>query len=245
MKNSYLVYFFIIIMFLSGCGQTNYLAWANPNSGSSTMESAQTALDQGKYQKAASILEDILNDDPSNEDANILYAESLMGLAGVDLERFFTDLTADNPVSNAPLFTLQNTVASRDRQLIYNAADIFEQYSPSDTDDKIIGSFCTLVAAATILSEHFDPNQIGVELVTTLDLTAHPLGDVSPNWKAMNGKHIAWISDSIGLLTSVANGDVNEAINEAQEMIVSVNALVAAGFPLPWFAARYTLYGLE
>lgn len=251
-KRAFFIVLIAISLFLTSCGQTNYFGWATSNEVSS-LDSAQQALDQGKYNKAASILEDVLADNPDDKNTNILYAQALMGKAGVDMANFFDDLTTDNPAGNSPLLNLQATVPSADRDLIYKAADIFSDYLPDDGEDKMVGSICTLTAAATILAQKFDPEGLGIENVTTANMnsyTGEVDGDIISIWNDISwsedpatNKHMEWINRSIVLLTSYASGDVNEAIEESQTLLVLID-MYASGGELLWGYLRYTLYGL-
>jgi len=256
-KNITFIILIAVSLFLTSCGQTNYFSWAASNKVSS-YQSAQTALDDGKYRKAASILEDILAKDPNNKKINILYAQSLMGMAGVDLANFFDHLTTDNPAGNSPLLNLQATVASANRDLIYKAADIFCDYLPDETDDKLIGSICTLTAASTIMAQKFDPEGLGIENVTTDNMNSYTSevdGNVISIWidmkwsgnPSITDKHMRWISRSILLITSMASGDVNESIEEAENNLNTIQTLIDnnPGLPLYWAIVRFTLYGLQ
>ncbi len=244
-KLSYLSLFCLMLLLIVACGKTNYLQWADTNAEQDTVELSKQALNDGKFNKAKYLLEDFLSSNPNDPEANILYAQSLMGVANVTLVAVIDDLTKDNPHSDSPLLRLQATVASANRQYIYQAADIFSRFTPEANSDKVIGAICTLVAASTIMAANFDPTGIGIENLATPDTD-----NVLPIWNDMTWdgqpkKHLAWISRSMILLTSFAEGDIEDSINDANTAINSIEAyLPTSPTGLPWGVVRYVMYNL-
>lgn len=152
-KYSY-VLLFCFILILSGCGTTNVLEWMKPkDANKDEVALARLYIDEGKYEKAKSLLQD--NND---SESKVLYAECLMGIAGIDLATIITALT-DDTVTDNPVIRLEALVTDPGKRgTIIEAANLFIENAPDKSSDKIIGALCCMIAHTSNLKNQFAPN---------------------------------------------------------------------------------------
>lgn len=221
-KNILLV---LLVLLIFGCGTTNLLEWTKAPSKVSDIELAKTYLDEGNYEKAIQYL----NAGSSDAEENILYAQCEMGLAGVQLAEILTELADENPTEN--ILKLQDLAyKTTDRTYIFDAADRFDAYPPSDSSDKVIAALCGMVAYSQKIRENFDPHNDGIDDDPGSSVDSGQV--VTSNWVAMGGKHTIYLNLSITNLTSISGDDsltdavesMSASLNTLNELAISTNA---------------------
>jgi hypothetical protein len=220
-----------VLIFLLGCGTTNYLQWAKSSDDNrSDVELARTYLDDGEYSKAKKLVQD----DKSDE-AQIIYAECLMGESGVDLAGIIKALT-DDKVSANPVMRLESLINNAsDRAKIIQAADIFAAHIPKKSSDKIIGALCNMTAHAGNLKNAF--NGASFNSLRSIPDT----DDATVTYNALGANPILYMNNSVMLLGSlVEENTVRTAIVSMNAEIVSINNYVKAhpSDPIPWVGMK-------
>jgi hypothetical protein len=221
MKTSLMILFLFLLL---GCGTTNYLQWAKSSDDSrSNIELARNYLDEGEYSKAK-----ILVQNDTSDEAQVVYAECLMGESGVDLAEILKVLS-DNNVSNNPVLRLEPLIKdANNRAKIIQAANIFAAHVPQKSSDKIIGALCNMTAHAGNLKNAFSGANFD-SLYGTSDLT-----DVTANYWALGDNPVLYMNNSVMLLGSLVEEDtVKTAIVSMNVEIVSLNNFIKANPALP------------
>lgn len=223
LKKLFLVFLLCILV---GCGKTNLLQWAKAPEKTSNLEMARKYIDEGEYTKAKSYVQN-----STSKEGKILYAQCLMGEAGVDLSTIISALSDENITDN-PVIRLEKLVNdSADRSKILEASDIFIQNQPSKTSDIIIATLCTMIGHVAFVKDNFDPSNIGLlDVATSHNNGTTPISDgvntynvaigdnVYDQYIAM-GNPLYYIGQSAQLLSNIKG--IDQSIKDA---IVSFNA---------------------
>ena len=236
-----LLVFLFILIFIYGCGQTNYLEWADSASGDSdSIEDARTYIDEAEYSKALDKLDDYLDAHPNDAEANILYGQALMGDADVELATIMVALSRET-THDSPAVQMEFLVSDGNRSKIYDAANRFITYQPTDNSDKIIAALCCMAAHSSALKESFGGLGTDLDSLDSVPDGTNVTAEYN-NFKTIQGGNSSkFILNSFTFMASLITDDeLNEAIvsmnqvMEAAEQLVSANSGTAA-----WGAPTY------
>lgn len=219
-----------VSLLIIGCGKTNVLQWAKAPDKADDIAMARKYLDEGEYTKAKSYVADA-----TSKEGKIIYAECLMGEAGIDLSTIIAALNDENITDN-PVIRLEALINNTsDRAKILEAADIFGQNQPSETSDIIIGTLCTMIGHVANIKNAYDPDNLGlISLNTSYNTdTALPAsipvvgGTIVPGtgsntygeYTNLGTAPLRYISTAFSLLSNISSVPA-----EVREAIVSMNA---------------------
>jgi hypothetical protein len=228
-----------LTLILTACGTTNCLSWAKP-AGSTTIDNLDQAriyIDNAEYSKAESLLNDYLKNHSSSREANILYAQAELGLADVDLASIISALSEETPTPS--LCKLANICAATDRDLVYDAAEKFIAYQPTDPSDKVISAFCGMIAFTSILHDTYDTADNGL-IDDTGDLA--PTDLAKTRWDAMANKENNYLDLAFNSLASLS-GDktVQDTASSMNTVLTYIDANITAG--TQWTIVKTLLLG--
>lgn len=228
-KISFWLSLIFLTIILTACGTTNYLNWAKP-AGSNTIDELDRArgyIDNAEYAKAESILNDYLRNHSSSPEANILYGQAQLGLADVDLASIVSALSEETPTPS--LSKLANICSSTERSRIYDAADKFIAYPPTDPSDKVISAFCGMIAFTSLIHDTYDTAGNGL-LNDAGDLAAG--AEAETKWDSMSNKENNYLSLAFDSLASLSGDkDVQETVSSMNTVLSLIDDAMIAGTP--------------
>ena len=216
----------LFLFVLAGCGKTNFLQWAAPAPSNDNITVARRALDRANYRRAL----DLVKDDDSDE-ARIVYAQALLGLADIDLASIM-DALDDDTVTDNPIIRLDKLMHGKGNvKTIILSGDIFLEVTPELKSDKVIGVLSTMAAHTANLKQAFDPSDKGLDEAISGFMNNI---DVSEQYKKVcidddltsSLRYILRAKELLAL--SVNEKNIVQAIDEMRDTMASVNAMVSA-----------------
>lgn len=228
-KILFLSLFLILTLGFYGCGKTNALSWTKPAGSTNldTLDQARMYIDNAEYNKAQSILNDYLKNNPNSKEGNILYGQAQLGLADVDLASILSALSEQNPTPS--LSKLNLVCSASDRGKIYEAADKFIAYSPTDPSDKVIAAFTGLIAYSAIIHDTYDTANNGL-LDNTGDLAQG--AEAETRWNTMANKENTYLSLAFSSLASLSGDEsLQNTITSMNTVLSVIDTAMTAGTP--------------
>ena len=218
----------LIISLLSlGCGKTNILqGLTKPEEHESTLEAAQTYLDNGQYDKAISAANDLLKKDADDSDALAIKGQAYLGKAGGGLTDVLAKTGGHKDVSSN--FNALSIITKSELNDLYTAADILRGLHSTDKNISLAEGVACMLSAVAKVTWTFNPVE---------GLLNNPPGpnepasaaDISLSWNMISGNVR---TNSMAAVTAIAYAtgyaDLRNTVASIDEQIASVSAQIGA-----------------
>ncbi|MDR1453421.1 MAG: hypothetical protein LBJ25_05560 [Candidatus Margulisbacteria bacterium] len=210
---------------LFGCGQTNLLQWAAPESKQDNIATARQAIDEGQYDKAYNLVQG-----DNSAEGKIIRAQALLGRSDIDLAAIIVALNKDaidlggGKKSGSPALKLESLIADpAHRNNVLAAADLFLEARPNKTSDRVIGALAGLLAHVANLR-----NAVIIEGKS--DFKDYISGksdqdDCETFYTALGSNKLAYITMAVNFLDN-GSEDIKEAVASANAALKTIDASI-------------------
>ncbi|GBR74781.1 hypothetical protein NO1_1902, partial [Candidatus Termititenax aidoneus] len=206
-------------------GKTNLLQWAAPTPRQDNIEAARQAIDEGKYEKAYSLVKD----DNSN-DGKIIRAQALLGRSDIDLAAIIVALDKDKVdlgggvKSDSPVLKLESLIENPDnRSNVLAAANLFLDANPAKTSDKVIGALAGLLAHVANLRNAVIAD--GKSDFKTYISGKDNAEECAPFYSALGQNKLAYITMAVDFLNN-GSEEIKDAVASANRSIKTIDASI-------------------
>ncbi len=231
----------IISVAIIGCGQNNLLqGLSKPEEHENAIESAQTYLDNGEYDKAISEANSILRNHPDDNDAKAIKGQALLGRAGGGLTDILGKIGENKEVSSN--FNALSIISRTKLSDLYAAADTLRGIEDTDQNVRLAEGVACMLSAVAKVTWTFNPVE---GKLNTGSGNEPALGtDVKTDWVNASNAMLTYSTAAVAAIVgATGHDDLRGTVASINADIVSINTFITnnPALPVPYSLVLTTL----